>query len=166
MHLACQVCKKQSATIHITDVVNGEKKERHLCEKCAQEEGALPKPQPHVPINEILSGLAIQKTVIQQLADLRCPHCKMSFVEFRDSGLLGCPGDYDAFEKAMIPLIERAHDGASHHIGKVPRRLGAPLAAENDLIRLRRELMRAVDDEQYERAAKLRDRIRHLESPQ
>ena len=62
-------------------------------------------------------------------------------------------------------LIERAHEAASHHIGKVPRRIGSPLATENDLIRLRRELLRAVDDEQFERAAKIRDHIRNLETP-
>jgi len=165
MQLACQACKKQTATVHLTDITpQGEKKERHLCEQCAQEEGVMPKPQSHAPINEILSGLIVQKTAIQQLADLACPNCKLTFVEFRNTGLLGCASDYDAFEKALVPLIERAHDGSSHHIGKVPRRLGTPLATENDLIRLRRELMRAVDDEQYERAARLRDRIRTMET--
>lgn len=164
MHIPCQACKKQPATVHMTDITPaGEKKERHLCDACAQEEGVMPKAQSNVPINEILSGLMVQKTVIQQLADLTCPHCKLSFVEFRNSGLLGCSHDYDAFEKALVPLIERAHEGASHHIGKVPRRLGTALSAENDLIRLRKELLRAVDDEQYETAARLRDRIRTLE---
>jgi protein arginine kinase activator len=165
MHLPCQSCKKQPATVHLTDITpQGDKRERHLCDACAQEEGITPKPQPHVPINEILSGLVVQKSVIQQLAELTCPHCKLTFVEFRNTGLLGCPSDYDAFEKALIPLIERAHEGSSHHIGKVPRRLAAPLAVENDLIRLRRELNKAVDDEQYEAAARLRDRIRTLET--
>lgn len=161
MHVPCQICKKQPAIIHLTDISKGETKERHLCEQCASDEGLLPKQQ-HVPINEILTGLIVQKGAIQQLADLSCPQCKLTFVEFRNNGLLGCVHDYDAFEKALLPLIERAHEGASHHIGKVPRRLGTPLATENDLIRLRRELTRAVDDEQFEKAAKIRDRIRTL----
>jgi protein arginine kinase activator len=88
----------------------------------------------------------------------------LTFVEFRNAGLLGCPADYDAFEKALVPLIERAHENSSHHIGKVPRRLAVPRSAESDLIRLRRELTRAVDDEQYEAAAKLRDKIKILEA--
>ncbi len=164
MQLGCQACKKAAATVHTTDITpDGEKRERHLCDNCAQEEGVIPKSQPHMPINEILSGLVVQKTTIQQLADLTCPSCKMRFVEFRNSGLLGCVCDYDAFEKALLPLIERAHDGAGHHIGKVPRRLGTPRSAESDLIRLRRELNRAVDGEQYEEAARIRDRIRTLE---
>jgi protein arginine kinase activator len=164
MNLACQACKKQPATVHLTDISpGGEKHERHLCETCAQEAGVTPRPQANTSVNEMLAGLVVQKSAIQQLADLTCPNCKLTFVEFRNSGLLGCPADYDAFEKALVPLIERAHEGASHHIGKVPRRLGTPLTAENDLIRLRRELNRAVDDEKYEEAARIRDKIRHLE---
>ena len=83
---------------------------------------------------------------------------------FRHKKLLGCPADYDAFEKALIPLIERAHEGASHHIGKVPMRLGAPRSSENELVRLRRRLAKAVEAEQYEEAAKLRDKIKTRES--
>ncbi len=165
MHLACHVCKKNPATVHLTDIASdGEKKERHLCDQCAADEGITPKAQSQVPINEFLGNLVMHKAAIHQLAELTCPNCKMTFVEFRNSGLLGCPCDYDAFEKALLPLVERAHEGASHHIGKTPRRKAAPLTAENDLIKLRNELNRAVTDEQYEAAARIRDRIRNLES--
>ena len=164
MNVGCQACKKRPATVHLTDITpEGEKRERHLCERCAQEQGITPKAQAHVPIHELLAGLVTSKASIQQLADLACPHCGLTFVEFRNNGLLGCPRDYDAFEKALIPLIERAHEGSSHHIGKVPTRLGTPRSTENDLIRLKRRLTRAVEDEQYEEAAKLRDRIAMLE---
>jgi protein arginine kinase activator len=164
MNRACQGCKKQSATVHMTEITpEGEKRERHLCEACASEEGMVPKPPTNVGVSEMLAGLVVQKAAIQQLAELACPKCKLTFVEFRNTGLLGCPCDYDSFEKALVPLIERAHEGASHHIGKVPRRLGSPLPAENDLIRLQRALTRAVDDEQYEEAARLRDQISTLE---
>jgi protein arginine kinase activator len=164
MNLGCQACKKQPATVHLTDITpTGEKRERHLCDQCAQEEGVLPKVPATVPVSEILSGLVLQKSIVQQLADLTCPHCKLSFVEFRNSGLLGCPHDYEAFEKALLPLVERAHEGASHHIGKTPRRHAEPRHVESDLIRLRKELNRAVDDEQYEEAARIRDRISTLE---
>jgi protein arginine kinase activator len=112
----------------------------------------------------MLASLITDKASIQQMADLKCPTCGLTFVEFRNAGLLGCPGDYDAFEAALVPLIERAHENASHHIGKVPRRLAVPRSTESDLIRLRRQLTKAVDDEQYEEAAKLRDRIRILET--
>jgi len=165
MNLACQACKKQTATVHLTDITpEGEMRERHLCEQCAQKEGLSSKPAPHVPLNAILTGLVLDKATIQRLAELKCTHCGLTFVEFRNAGLLGCPSDYDAFEPALVPLIERAHENACHHIGKVPRRLAVPRSTECDLIRLRRELTRAVDDEQYEEAAKLRDMIKGLES--
>ncbi len=165
MNLACQVCKKQPATVHLTDITpEGEMRERHLCEQCAQSQGVMPKPVAHMPINELLSGLVADKASVQQLAELRCPKCGLTFVEFRNGGLLGCPNDYDAFEKALIPLIERAHEGASHHIGKVPRRVSVPRSVESDLVRLRRELTKAVDDEKYEEAAKIRDRIQAMET--
>ena len=165
MNLACQACKKHPATVHLTDITpEGEMRERHLCEQCAQREGISPKQPAHVPINELLAGLVMDKSSIQRLAELKCPNCGLTFVEFRNAGLLGCPSDYDAFEKALIPLIERAHESSSHHIGKVPRRLAVPRSSEGDLIRLRRELTKAVDDEQYEVAAKLRDKIQALET--
>lgn len=165
MQVACQSCKKQPATVHLTDITSeGEKRERHLCEQCASEEGIMPKQQQHVPINELLAGLIVNKTSIQQLADMACPKCGLTFVEFRNNGVLGCPRDYDAFEKALIPLIERAHEGASHHIGKVPTRLGTPRSTENELIRLKRRLAQALEAEKYEEAAQLRDKIRMRET--
>lgn len=164
MHMPCQSCKKQPATVHLTEISpDGEKSERHFCEKCAVDEGYTSKAPPNMPVNEILSGLVIQKAAIQQLADLTCSKCKLTFVEFRNGGLLGCACDYDAFEKALLPLIERAHEGASHHIGKVPHRLATPRPVETDLVRLRSELSQAVTDEQYEKAARIRDQIRTLE---
>jgi protein arginine kinase activator len=166
MNRACQSCKKQPATVHLTEILpGGEKRERHLCEQCAAQEEIMPKPaQVHVPLNELLAGLVVGKAAIQQLAELKCPHCGLTFVEFRQNGLLGCPRDYDAFEKALVPLIERAHEGASHHIGKVPCRLGTPRPTENDLIRLKRRLAKAVEDEKYEEAARLRDEIKTWET--
>jgi len=167
MNLACQSCKKQPATVHLTDILpGGEKRERHLCEQCAAHEEVMPKAtQAHVPLDELLAGLVVGKAAIQQLAELKCPHCGLTFVEFRQNGLLGCPRDYDAFEKALVPLIERAHEGSSHHIGKVPRRLGTPRPTENDLIRLKRRLAKAVEEEQYEEAARLRDKIKVWGAP-
>jgi protein arginine kinase activator len=161
--LYCQRCKKQAATVHLTEIVKGEKRESHLCDGCAHSEGVTaPKP---LPVNQIISALVMQKAGAVELANLTCPHCKLTFVEFRNTGLLGCPHDYDVFEKALVPLIERSHEGASHHVGKIPRRLDAPRPAPQiDLIKLREELNKAVLQEQYEKAARIRDKIKNLES--
>ncbi len=166
MDLACQICEKMPATVHLTDISpEGERCEQHLCDQCAQTQGITPKPPSQVPLSQMLTALVGgSKITARQIADLSCPQCKLTFVEFRNTGLLGCPSDYDAFEKALAPLIERAHEQSTHHIGKVPRRIDAPRAVENDLIRLRRELDQALDDERYEHAAKLRDNIHTLET--
>ena len=166
MNLACQSCKKQPATIHMTDITpEGEKQERHLCDACAQREGIMPKAQQqHVPIAELLTGLVVDKASVKQIAGMTCPHCGMTFIEFRNNGQLGCPSDYDAFERALVPLVERAHEGASHHIGKVPRRLDTPRATDNDLIRLKRRLDKAIEDERYEEAAMLRDKLKAIQA--
>lgn len=160
--LYCQQCKKQAATVHVTEIEQGEKRERHLCQSCAEEKGYTA--EKVVPFGKTLAGFIVQNVGAKELAQLTCPHCELTFVEFRNSGLLGCPGDYDAFERALVPLIERAHEGTSHHVGKIPRRLGTPRPLENDLVRLRGELNKAVNEEQYEKAASLRDQIRTLET--
>src|SRR5262249_47251933 len=107
----------------------------------------------------ILASFVLNQPQIQELAQLTCPHCQMSFVEFRNGGLLGCPRDYDIFEQALAPLIQRAQNGAARHIGKSPRRIGVARDFQAELVRLRRNLEQAVEREDYEAAARLRDQI-------
>ncbi len=159
--MLCQRCKKNTATVHLTDIVKNEKRERHLCEKCASEEGVTVKQQ--VPINELLANFVMEQSGARELAKLTCPECGTSFLEFRNSGLLGCPSDYDAFAKALVPLLERAHEGASQHKGKSPTRGGADREKQRQAAALQRQLAEAVEKEDYELAAKLRDRIKALE---
>ena len=159
--MLCQRCKKNTATVHLTDIVKNEKRERHLCEKCAAEEGVTVKQQ--VPINELLANFVMEQSGARELAKLTCPECGTSFLEFRNSGLLGCPNDYDAFAKALVPLLERAHEGASQHKGKSPARDGVDREKQRQMTALQRQLAEAVEKEDYELAADLRDRIKALE---
>ncbi len=161
--MLCQRCKKNQATVHLTDIVKNEKYEKHLCDQCAQEENITIKS--HTPINELLASFVLQQSDAQELADLKCEQCGTTFVEFRNNGLLGCPNDYDVFEEALAPLLERAHgEGASHHVGKVPHgRTGETEKQQRELVRLRRQLNEAVEHENYEKAAEVRDQIKALE---
>lgn len=161
----CERCKKAQATFHLTNLEpTGAKVERHLCERCAAEEGLVPVNKPAVNINEILeSFVAGGKAGAAALSNLACDECGISYVEFRNQGLLGCPKDYDVFREPLARLIERAHDGATHHVGKTPKSTGARRAPQQDIRRLKRQLEDAVQGEDYERAAKLRDAIRELE---
>ncbi len=92
-----------------------------------------------------------------------CPTCGITFGQFRQSGTLGCPDCYEAFEKQLAPLIERAQNGATHHRGKTPRRAGTSIDRTHLIRQLTKELDQAVAAEQYERAAKLRDRLRNMD---
>ena len=159
----CQRCKNKPATVHLTEIVQGEKREKHLCEQCAAEDGIPIKTQ--VPLNELLANFVMSQGGATAVAKLTCEACGMTFAEFRSGGQLGCPHDYDAFEKALTPLLERAHDGGAQHVGKVPKRTGVGQERQQELMRFRRDLAAAVEREDYELAAKLRDQIRDLEKP-
>ena len=164
--MLCQ-CGEREATIHEVVIRNGRKSERHLCEVCAKLAGV-----------DVAAGATPQSraAVVQGPA---CDTCGTTLAEFKHTGLLGCPACYKRFEAQLSPLLERAHEGATHHVGKVPRRMLATLARAGStesvlgdpseraarLGLLRQQLDEAVNAEQYERAAKIRDEIARLADP-
>ena len=158
--MKCDVCS-EPATVHITDMSQGKYRVLHLCGKCADKEDvASHKTELNVEqvIKEILLA-AIAEELPRELAKLTCPYCGTEYREFHSLGRLGCPGDYEAFRKGLMPLLQRIH-GSTEHSGKCPRRMPRPQA---ELIRLRRELRAAVELEDFEEAARLRDLIRAKE---
>lgn len=158
--MKCQACKKRDATVHFTDIEGNEKREVHLCEECAREKSGIPPKS--VTLEEILSNLIQQHSKESaKLLKTACPNCGMSYIEFKAGGRLGCASDYVIFEEGLTPLLEKLHQG-TQHVGKTPSRAGAVVQRENELIRLRRELDRAVQREEYEKAARIRDRIQQL----
>lgn len=162
--MKCERCDNQ-ATVHLIEIKGGQKVEKHLCEQHAVEEGVAVKVN-HAPLNELLekfvlkhaSGAAVSE------AELSCEHCGLTYEEFRKTGLLGCPECYEVFAGVLAPLLERAHEGASRHIGKAPSREGVDGLRQQRLMQLRRELDEAVASEQYERAAWLRDKLTQAET--
>lgn len=163
--MKCDNCNK-TATVHLTEIKAGKKIEKHLCEQCAAQNEQIPV-KSHMPINELLTNFVMAHSGMQKETGAGCENCGITWAEFRQSGLLGCANDYVAFEKDLTPLLKRAHDEATHHVGKVPVRrggTGVPMKRQADLTRLRKDLQRAVEAEDYERAAKLRDQIRQAET--
>ncbi len=160
----CQNCNKAPATVHLLDIVppDGEKRERHLCERCASEEGLTS--QQHESINQILNTFIKKASGTKESTDLVCPQCGMTFREFRSQGLLGCPNDYTVFEKVLSPLIERAHEGATHHVGRSPNAGNIAPTKHSRLAKLRRDMKEAIEIEDYETAARLRDQVQELET--
>lgn len=163
--MKCDNCNK-TATVHLTEIKAGKKIEKHLCEQCAAQNEGVPV-KSHMPINELLTNFVMAHSGIPKEAGTGCDNCGITWAEFRQNGLLGCANDYVVFEKDLAPLLQRAHDNATHHVGKVPTRRGGsgvPVKRQLDLTRLRKDLQRAVEAEDYERAAKLRDQIRQAEN--
>jgi protein arginine kinase activator len=157
----CENCKKHQATIHLTEIINNTKKEIHLCEHCAEKQGVV---KQQMSIADFLAGLASGSgpAAKHKLPDVRCPGCGMSLAEFQSGGRFGCADDYTVFRDRLMPLIEKIHD-STQHVGKVPARAGSNVQREKELRQLQAELKRAVDREEYEKAAELRDQIRKLE---
>jgi protein arginine kinase activator len=162
----CQICQKNEATIHLTEITDGVRCETHLCERCAQEEGITVKSQ--MPINELLSSLlATQPSDDEIFGDSDnepvCPHCGFTLAQFTKEAALGCPYDYEVFEKSLLPLIEKAQNGKTTHCGKMPSKTPKDTKKQIGLMTLRQKLEAAVRSEDYELAAKLRDQIKQLE---
>ena len=161
MKRKCDQCD-QPATHHSVEIIKGQKIEKHLCDEHAVAAGLAIK-TPHMPINQLLTNFVKQHSGIVEQPALLCDHCGLSFAEFREHSLLGCPACYTAFDAQLSPLIERAQGGGTHHIGKAPRRAGGGEQHQQRLLRLRKRLAEAVAAEDYEQAARFRDEIRRCE---
>ncbi|MEN6449319.1 MAG: UvrB/UvrC motif-containing protein [Thermoguttaceae bacterium] len=163
--MKCQQCDKQ-ATFHITELTDGKPQEFHLCEDHARQylSSSANEPENTAGMAAALAQqIAIGQTA-RELAELdqqACPVCGITFFEFRSQGRLGCPHDYVCFQTQLEPLIVNIH-GESHHVGKRPHAAGGS-QDRTQLIRLRRELKEAIDEERYERAGELRDEIQRIE---
>jgi protein arginine kinase activator len=158
----CDKCDKP-ATVYLTEILEGQKIQKHLCEECAASEGITVKT--NVPISQLLEEFVLQSSGGPALAELKCDVCGMTFKEFRQQGLLGCPHDYEVFSRPLENLLQRAHEGAVQHVGKTPGKAGSDVERQTSILRLRGELREAVTAEDYERAASLRDQIKQLEKP-
>jgi protein arginine kinase activator len=159
--MKCQKCTK-AATLHITEVVSEDQyEELHLCEECANKYLYEPA-QKGVSGKSGLPTQGEESEEISALNQRECPHCGIKFVEFRNSGRLGCPQDYQEFREELATLLENIH-GETRHCGKTPRRQPQNKQMQSELMQLRKQLNQAVTKEAYEEAAQLRDRIRKLE---
>ncbi len=176
--IKCDLCSKNEAVFHLSEVINGKSRELHLCESCAREKGAeqLALNAPLIDpagtaagsLASLLAGLADlgtktppgQKPVTPKIT---CSGCGMTFAQFRKAGRFGCASCYGAFSRYLTPLLRRIH-GAVQYSGKSPNRKAPKrISAKERLLRLKTELQSAVSAEEFEKAAALRDKIRLLE---
>ena len=159
--MKCQLCSNP-ATVHLTNIENNQKREIHLCQKCAEAQQLVQKQELNLPA--ILHTLIGQHVgpVTDELARLTCPACGIRDMEFRAAGRLGCPHDYNVFRVGLEPLLSRIHR-TCRHVGKRPRR-AISLEKQAELVELRQRLRAAVEAEAFEEAAQLRDLLRQKEA--
>ena len=161
--MVCEVCKQTQATVHLTEIVNEQMTELHLCEGCANQKGA--QVESHFGLADLLSGLSDygKAQEPEEISTKACPSCGMTYDDFRKVGRLGCGECYVTFKRSLGSLLKRIH-GSPLHLGKSPMRLlKSAKGSKVELLELKRKLERAIDDEAFEEAARLRDQIRRLE---
>ena len=168
--MVCDVCKTNQATVHLTEIVDEEMTELHLCEGCARKKSASM--EQHFGLSDLLAGLADFGSQLGEEADVQiaCSNCGMTYDDFKRIGRLGCGGCYEAFRKSLSGLLKRIQD-SGQHIGKSPRgKAVRPVAIASvkekprtEVELLHEKLKKVIEEEAFEEAAKLRDKIRALE---
>lgn len=157
----CDVCKSKEATVFLTQIIEGKMQKVNLCEACSKQKGV--DDPTGFALADLLLGLGAAQEIERNPAGIRCPDCGFSQVDFKKTGRLGCSACYDAFAEGLAMMIRNMHRGVVH-TGKVPARLAAARLREQELASLNSNLEKAVQEEKFEEAASLRDRIRILET--
>jgi len=161
--MLCQICKINEATVRYTEIINNSVTEVHLCENCAQfDEKTASEDFPLQSLFTMQDEQAETSTVTETEAAQECPSCGVAFGDIVSHGRLGCAECYTVFADKIEALIEKVH-GAGQHVGKIPSAKGEGLRARSELLSYRSQLRKAIESENYEEAARLRDLIRGIE---
>lgn len=160
--MQCDICGKNEATVHLTEIVNDKVTKLHLCESCAKEKGT--EMEAHFGLSDLLAGLADIGSGIEPPSGerIRCSFCGFTYQDFKKTGRLGCGQCYESFKKQMTPLLKRIH-GSDRHVGKVPLTIGKTVKDTKTLQDLKMKMEKAIQFEEFEEAARLRDQIKEME---
>jgi len=155
----CQVCEKNNATIHFTKIINGNVEERHLCDLCAKNNNDLDFDLPF-SFQKIFTGLidSIQEGQAK-VKNISCPKCGLTYERFMKNGKFGCSNCYEVFKEDVESLLKGIH-GHNEHNGKIPKRANKSILQKREIETLRIDLQNAIEDEDFEKAALLRDEIK------
>jgi protein arginine kinase activator len=159
----CEDCKKKQAAVNFTQIINNQKTVLHLCRSCAEKRGFT------AHQSESAHGFGVEN-LVSKIANeyeeesnaVTCSRCGLKYIDFKASGRLGCGHCYTAFGDRLDDLLRKIH-GSDYHIGKMPRKLEPEIAQSRQVESLRKEMELAIKREEFEKAAKLRDRIKQLE---
>ena len=186
--MLCQKCNKNEANVKYTEIINGEKREMMLCEECSHELG-IDNINFNMPIDfsSFFGGLLEDEEygtsefmpLFQPVKELKCNNCNMTYDDFINQGKFGCPDCYDVFESKIDSLLKRIH-GNNEYLGRKPinrlsnktdkanndnstnkdKNLEIKDVKVNKLEKLQQDLKKAISEERYEDAAKIRDEIK------
>ncbi len=161
--MLCDICHKNDATVHLTEIIDNQIAEVHLCEECARQKGA--QMEQHFGLADLLAGLADlgQQVEVMGKTEVKCPNCGLTYQDFRRIGRLGCSECYQTFKDSLGILLKRIH-GSTQHLGHAPAKKIAPVQKQAEVDIWRVKLQRAIEMEEFEEAAHLRDKIRALEA--
>jgi len=167
--MLCDLCGKNQATVHLTEIVDDQMTELHLCEECARQKSEQMEQQ--FGLSDLLAGMAEFTNKPAQggkelMSAVKCKRCGLTFADFKKIGRLGCSECYNTFRQYLVPLLKRIH-GSNIHVGKKPAgQVTAEPRKEKEadpLSLLRQKLQKAIEAEEFEEAARLRDQIRQME---
>ena len=158
--MLCDVCQKNDATVYLTQIVEGKMQKVNLCEGCAKEKGVSD--PTGFALADLLLGLGAAQQIEHGQPSQRCTVCGFTQADFKKTGRLGCSACYDTFADGLANLLRGMHKGL-RHTGKMPAKLSRRFAMADRVKSLETELKKAVKDEKYEDAARLRDEIQKLE---
>lgn len=162
--MICKNCGKKEATTHIKTNINGKIQELDLCSECALNLGYTTMGMGGLGFDSLLGSFFGESLGGQTVGGIekRCPVCGVSFSDIARTGRVGCDKCYDVFFEQLLPSIQRMH-GKTQHSGKLPSSAGSKAKAINKLDSLKRQLSDAIEKQEFEKAAGIRDEIKELE---
>ncbi|SMP70010.1 UvrB/UvrC motif-containing protein [Anoxynatronum buryatiense] len=163
--MLCEHCHQRQAHVHVSQTVNGQTRESHLCETCAldlKEQGS----SFSFSVQDFLKGFyeeaMDQEMNLDNAAAKKCSGCGQTYADYKRTGVFGCPVCYKSFRLVIMPLVKRIQ-GHLQHTGKVPTKIERVYRFEKKKQQLQSALKEAVKRESFEKAAELRDQIVLLE---
>ena len=159
--MLCDICKKNEATVHLTQIVDAKMLKVDLCETCSKAKGI--QEASGFSLADLLVGLGAADEIKTEAPGVQCSMCGFTQADFKKAGRLGCPECYKTFSDALDGLLKTMHKG-TRHVGKVPESLRQSRDLSDRMKLLEKKLSKAIDDEDFEEAAILRDEIKQTKA--
>ena len=161
--MLCEKCGKREATVHISSTVNGVKTEKRLCSECAEKENGHPFFS--LGTDSLFSGFFGQSLFgsADPGVQKKCEFCGQTLAQLVKSGRAGCAKCYETFDSELDKIITGIH-GSARYSGALPGNNGKGVERRKRIEDLKKEQLVAINEQNYERAAEIRDEIKALET--